>query len=217
MRTRLTILAAALFAVPNLAVAQGIGGPRRGGGLPPIQIKLTKDSVQRLLVAIPEITKHTSKQQAKMFQSMGNPMAMPELPPEEIQKLHTIFVKHGFTIEEFAMQVSALVATYLALSPDALDKQLPSKDKPEIQAILTNPKIPEAQKDALRAQIAFAQQNKGKIRKQLTALASEHNKKVVRPMLSRVQTVFEQAAKEARKAMSKAALNPKAPKKGPRR
>ena len=193
--------------VATQAAAQGRGMPP---GMPPAEVKLTKDAVKRLLKALPEVTREASARQAQQLGGASPGARPPQISPQEMQKMQAIFKKHGFTMEDFAMQVSALVATYLALNPEAFDKQLPNENKPEIKALLSSPDIPKEQKDAIRQQIAYAQQNKEAIRAQMTSLASDANKKVVKPFLAQVKKVFEAAEEEARKAAT-------APMTGPRK
>ena len=200
---RRTVAAAAcvLLLAPAAASAQG---PRKSAfdqGLPPLDIQLTRDGVRRILEALPEITAHAAAQQSQFMGGLtGAPGgAPPQLDPAQAKKLQAIFAKHGFSMEEFALQVSALVATYLILSPDAFQRYLPSEDKPEIRAILTDPNIPAAQKDAVRQQIRAARANQGQIREQLEALASAKNKRVVEPMLAEVKKAFDQVEAIARK------------------
>jgi len=200
-----------LLSVPSHGYAQG---PRKSqfGSMPPIEIKLTADSVARLLKALPEITKKTSAHQG---QFMGNltggagPGGAPQLTPQEVAELRAIFTRYGFSMEEFAMQVSALLATYLTLSPEALDRQLPNENKPEVRALLTDPSIPQEQKDAIRSQIRFAHANKAKIREQLSQLATPANQKVVKPFLPKVRKAFDLAEAEARKAMQQKKPGPR--------
>jgi hypothetical protein len=202
-----SLLAPTLTVCLLLPVTAGAQAPRGSAfdrGVPSLQIALTRDSVERILAALPEITSKTSAHQA---QFMGNltgglgPGGAPQLTPEEINELRAIFTRHGFTMEEFAMQVSALLATYLILSPEAFEKQLPSEDKPEVQAILNDPSISAEKKKSVRSRIAFARENKDKIREQLAALASPENQKVVKPLLPKVKQAFEAAEEVARKAM----------------
>jgi len=101
----------------------------------------------------------------------------------------------------YFLRLSALLATYLILAPEAFERQLPSEDKPEIAAILNDPGVPQEQKDAMRKQIRFARQNRGKIRDQLAQLASDNNKKVVAPLLPKIRKAFEAAEAEAREAL----------------
>lgn len=201
--------------LPGLVWAQG-PGPRRSkldSAMPAIQIELTADSVTRIITALPEVTKAASKHQAQFMSGLtggAGPAGVPPLTPEETEALRAIFTKHGFTMEEFALQVYTLLATYLILSPEAFEKQLPNENKPEIRAVLTDPNIPQEQKDNIRKQIQFAQANKDKIRAQLDQLATEENKAVVRPVLPAVRKAIEAAEAEAR--------NPKkSPNPGPRR
>ncbi len=204
----------ACFLLPGLVWAQG---PRRSGfdsGMPPFQIKLTKDSVTRLIAALPEVTRTASKHQSQFMSGLtggAGPAGAPRLTAEEMDALRAIFAKHGFSMEEFAMQVSALLATYLILSPDAFDKQLPSEEKPEIRAILTDPNIPQEQKDTIRKQIQFARANKEQIRAQLQSLATAENKAVVKPMLAQVRKAFDAAQAAARESMRAKQPGPKRP------
>lgn len=203
----------ALMLVTTLPTTLLAQGPRRTGGpsLGAMEIKLTKDSVERMLAALPEITQQTSAHQAQFMGSLtGSAPAggMPQLKPDDLKKLRAIFEKHGFTMEEFAMQVSALLATYLILSPEAFQRQLPNEEKPEVRAILTDPNIPQAQKDGIRKQIAFARENQEKIREQLRPLATPENQAVVKPLLPQVEKAFLQAEQEARKAMESSRTSP---------
>ncbi len=215
-RTIVPALLPALACLLGLLIAAPIHaqGPRESqfGGMPPIEVRLTTDSVGRLLQAMPEVTKKASALQA---QFMGNfaggvgPQEAPQMTPAEIAELHAIFTRHGFTMEEFAMQASALLATYFTLSPEALDRQLPNENKPEVRALLTDPSIPKEQKDAIRAQIRFAHNNKDKIREQLAQLATPANQKVVKPLLPKVRKAFDLVQAEGRKAMQRKKSGPR--------
>src|SRR5690606_37998059 len=104
-----------------------------------------------------------------------------------------MLAKEGLTMMDFAMQMATLVSTYLALSPEAFEEQIPSEHNPEMKKVLQDPNVPREQKDALREQIRYAQENKEELRSQLTQLATEENKRVVRPYLDRVKKVLDEA------------------------
>jgi hypothetical protein len=128
---------------------------------------------------------------------------MGKLPVEDLQRVEELLKKHGYTFPVFLMQLTALVSTYLALQPEEFDKQLPSEDSPEIKKVLDDPKVAKEKKDELRKQIREAHANKELIRKQVTAFATEENKAVVRPLLSKVRNALESAEREAKKAREK--------------
>ncbi len=198
--------------LPAIVWAQGPRRSKFDAGVSPIQIELTTDTVTRIISALPEVTKAAAKHQSQFMSGLtggAGTTGQPRLTPEETAALRAIFAKHGFAMEEFAMQVSALLATYLVLSPEAFEKQLPSEDKPEIRAILTDPAVPQEQKETIRKQIQFARANKDKIRSQLAQLASDENKAVVRPLLASVRKAFDTAQAEAKKAMGPSRPGPR--------
>jgi hypothetical protein len=155
--------------------------------------------VERLIKVMPELAKEsgqlTSDPSKTMRPGMGG-----QLPIDDLHKVEGMLKKHGYTFTEFLTQLTALVSTYLALEPEAFDKQLPSEKSPEVQRILNNPDVPQKDKDELKKQIAEAHKNKELIRTQVTAFATEDNKRVVRPLLARVRRALQQAEMAAIKA-----------------
>jgi len=183
-----------LFLVPCVLPASAVAQGFRGSKLAPVQIELTRDSIERLLKALPEIGERTAGHQSQFLARLGGGGgggAPPQMNAKEMKALNAVFTKHGFRMDEFVMQVSALLATFFVLDPDAFEARLPNEDKPEIKAIFQNPNIPQIQKDALRKQIAFAQANKDMLRKQWEQMTSIENKNVVKPMMKEIKAAFE--------------------------
>ena len=192
--TALSLLALTLL-VPAISSAQGT--------LPSMEVKLTKDSVNRLLVAIPEVAAAASGGQANML-ALGGNSSMGE---EDLGKIQKIVKKHGFALEDFAVQVTALLHTYFTLSPKAFEEFLPSESKPAVKKILDDPKVSQADKDSLKASIAAARENKDEMRKAFAALATADNKKVVKPVMSRVHAALSKAEKASQAGSSSKARN----------
>jgi len=197
------------------AFAQSPAFPPAGPGMaPPAPPVLTKSDVDKLVVAIPEIAKAGGELGTNA--SMG-PNGVPQPSPEDAKKLEALLDRYGFTFTDFFMKMTVLMSTYMALRPDEFDRQMPSEKNPEVQKVLNDPAVPEADKAALRKQVADIQANKETLRLQLTTLATEENKAVVKPMLAKVQKALEVAEAESRRAREKAFDNMKKAKAGPRR
>lgn len=186
----------------TLATAAHAQAPR--SGFAPQAPKLTRADVERLVKLLPELAKQSGDLKNDPTQAM-RPGAggMGKLPVEDLQRVEETLKKHGYTFPVFLMQLTALVSTYLALQPEEFDKQLPSEDSPEIKKVLDDPKVAKEKKEELRKQIKEAHANKELIRKQVTAFATEENKEVVRPLLSKVRGALEKAEREAKKAREK--------------
>jgi hypothetical protein len=189
--------------VATAALAQS---PRRSpaAGFAPQAPKLTKPDVERLVKLLPELARQSGDLKSDPTQAMRpGSGGMGQLPVEDLQRVEVLLKKHGYTFPVFLMQLTALVSTYLALQPEEFDKQLPTESSPEIKKVLDDPKVAQEKKDQLRKQIKEAHANKELIRKQVTAFATEENKKVVRPLLSKVRRALESAEREAKKAREK--------------
>ena len=185
-------------------------GPGTGFGKPAAVAPLTlkKERVERLLKMIPELARATAQYQGQFLSSLAAPGGagtLPEISNPEMERLQKIYVKHGFTLEEFIMELSVLVATYFALDKEAFAAMLPSEDKPEIKAMLNNPQVSAAQKEQMRAQIKQARLNQGELRKYLEAQTTPANMAVLKPMLPSIRGVFSEVEKLTR-------TPPKAPK-----
>ncbi|MFC1609982.1 hypothetical protein ACFL6C_03420 [Myxococcota bacterium] len=186
-------------------------GPRRPApGFAPQPPKLTTGDVERLIKVIPELAKESGNLRSDPSKAMSPGAMGQQLPVEDLQRIEKLLQKHGYAFPEFLAQLTALVSTYLALDPGAFEKQLPTEDTPEIRKVLDDPKVSEEQKGKLRQEIAQTHANKELIRKQITALATEENKRVVRPLLAKVKRALETAEREAKKA-HKSAAKKKAP------
>ena len=188
-----------LLSLPLLA------GPGGFGELTPPVTELSAASVKRLIQVIPEVAKETVGQQ---YQFMGNMAStssgQPQMSPEQLEALNTIYKKYGFTMEEFVMQISALMATYFILDPQAFERVLPSKDNVVIQAMLQDPKTTAKERERVLAQIEYVQKNKHLFRAQFESTTNEANKKVVRGMLGAVRKAFLAAEKIAVDGATKA-------------
>jgi hypothetical protein len=83
MLSRALVLTACLCA-PGLAFGQ-MGGPSM---MPQMQIRLTTDTVQRILKALPELTQATSEHQSQFMGSLtGGGSGPPQMSEDEINKL----------------------------------------------------------------------------------------------------------------------------------
>ena len=182
-----------------------LAGPGGFGELTPPVTELSTASVKRLIKVIPEVAKETVGQQ---YQFMGNMAStssgQPQMSPEQLEALNTIYKKYGFTMEEFVMQISALMATYFILDPQAFERVLPSKDNVVIQAMLKDPKTTAKERERVLAQIEYVQKNKHLFRAQFESTTNEANKKVVKGMLPAVRKAFKAAEKIAVEGATKA-------------
>jgi hypothetical protein len=199
-----TLLAFAQLAIATSVFAAQPAGPPAMTPAPMTSpmaqpVTLTRADVENLLELMPLV----GKESARMS---GSPMAPPgQMSPAQQQEMHKIEAllgKKGMSLVEFATKVGALVATYMVLDPQAFEEQMPREDSPEVARVLSDPSVPEEQKTAIRAQIKMAQENKEAIRAQMTSMASEENKKVVRPFLAKVKATLAAVRAEARKAMA---------------
>ncbi len=196
-----------LLADPGVVVAQGFGQP-----LTPAVVTLNKARVRTLLKMIPELAKETTQYQGQFLSGMAGPGggdSVPTISEKDMEKVQKIYAKYGFTMEEFLGEISVLVATYFALDEKAFQKMLPSEDKPEIKSILSDPKVPEDKKAALRAQIKSTRQKQGKLREYLLTQTNDANIAILKPLLSEIRKVFKQvekiqsASKDIKKTPSK--------------
>ncbi len=227
LRTVLTSITALLLATAG-AHAQSPRRPPPPGmgtwsapGFAPKAPTLTRADVEKLIVVIPELARESGK--LKGIGSGMGPMGplgggglQQQVPIEDIERVEKLLNKHGLTFPEFFMQLTTLLSTYLALKPDEFEKQLPNEETPEIKAILDDPKVLEKQKQAIRQQLQATQANKEVIRTQLMQLATNENKKVVRPLLAQVERALKMAEEESRKARGQAP-NAAAPKPAPKK
>jgi hypothetical protein len=212
-----------LGALPAFGQQGGIPPP--GAGMmpppgmdmaPPTPPPLTKQDVEKLVVAIPEIAKAGGELSSAT--SMG-PDGPAQPSPEDAKKIEAMLAKYGFSFSDFFVKMTVLMSTYMALRPDEFDRQMPSEKSPEVQKMLADPTISDADKAAVKKQIADIQANKEALRMQLTNLATDENKAIVKPMLAKVQKALEVAegvSKQARAKMLENMSKSKA-KGGPRR
>ncbi|MEC9466648.1 MAG: hypothetical protein VX834_12730, partial [Myxococcota bacterium] len=80
------------------------------GDLQPAITRLSKQSINRLIAVIPELAEKTSTQQLQLMSPMAGP-DQSSISEAELEILNAVYSRHGFTLEEFAMQISALMAT----------------------------------------------------------------------------------------------------------
>lgn len=195
-----------LVGSPLAVSAQGFGQP-----LTPAVVTLKKARVRSLLKMIPELAKETAQYQGQFLSSMATAGdgALPAISDKDLEKLQKIYTKHGFTMEEFISELSVLLATFFALDQQAFEGMLPHEDKPEFKAILSDPAVPQANKDALRAQIKNARKNQGELQKYLASQTNEANKALLKPLLSEVRRVFKQVEEYNRGAKPKKKSVPK--------
>lgn len=196
------------------AFAQGFGGGGFGQPAAAAPLTLKKERIERLLKMIPELARATAQYQGQFLSSLAAPGGagtLPQISNPEMERLQKIYAKHGFTLEEFIMELSVLVATYFALDKEAFAAMLPSEDKPEIKAMLSNPEITPAQKEQIRAQIKQARLKQGELRKYLEAQTTPANMAVLKPMLPKVRGVFREVEKLTRAAPKAAPKKSSAP------
>jgi len=182
-----------------------LAGPGGFGELTPPITELSTANVKRLIKVIPEVAQETVGQKYQFMGTMSSASSgQPQMSPEQLEALNAIYQKHGFTMEEFVMQISALMATYFILDPDAFERVLPSKTNLVIQAMLEDPKTTEKERQRVLAQIEYVQKNKHLFRAQFESTTNEANKKVVRGLLSAVRKAFKAAEKIAIDGATKA-------------
>lgn len=185
-------ISAQLLAQPVLADSGGFGD------LAPPVTELRTENVLRLLKLLPEVAKATVGQPYQLMGTMGQAgSTQPQMSPEQLDLLNSIYQKHDFTMEEFVMQISALMATYFILDPKAFEHVLPSKENPLLKRVLDDPKTSAAQREQVLAQIEYVQQNKHLFRAQFESTTNEANKKVVKKLLPAVRKAFKAAEKIA--------------------
>lgn len=181
-----------------------LAGPGGFGELTPPITELSTTSVKRLIKVIPEVAKETVGQKYQFIGMSSASSGQPQMSPKQLEALNAIYLKHGFTMEEFVMQISALMATYFILDPDAFERVLPSKTNLVIQAMLEDPKTTEKERQRVLAQIEYVQKNKHLFRAQFESTTNEANKKVVRRLLPAVRKAFKAAEKIAIDGATKA-------------
>ncbi len=204
--TRHLVAAAACLIFFMASIPALAQGPRRSApGFAPKIPTLTKSDVDRLLRVLPVLAKETGRLSSDPTTSMAPGNSPQQMPVEDLKIIEELLRKHGYAFDTFLVHLSTVVSTYMALSPEAFDKQLPTEQTPGISEMLADPKTPQEQKDAMRKQIAEAHANKELLRQQLTSMVSSENKKVVQPMLAEVKKALDSAETEAKKARAKRA------------
>ncbi len=184
--------------LPQRSSQPGMQGPR--GQMPPMNIKLTDASVKKLLVVLPALSAVRLKHRKSNDPSGGMMGGMPggsAINKEEFKAVSRLLKKHDMRMDEFGMQVSALMATYMIMDPKAADAMLPTLEKPQIKKMLADPKVPQEQKDALRMQITMLQKNKGMMLQQFAQLATPENRAVVSRHLPAVRKLFAEMEKDS--------------------
>ena len=134
----------ALALVIQLGQTPGPQHSAPGTLTPPPVTQLTRESVRRLIKVLPAIAKESAQYQSRFMGSFGPAGTVPNMSNDELERLNKVFQKHGFEFEEFVMQVSALMATYIVVDPVAFDNLLPREDSPEIKRILEDPQAMDA-------------------------------------------------------------------------
>jgi len=155
----------------------------------PADVKLTKPDVEKLIKVLPQIAKESAKHRDKA----PTPGLNVPADPEALERLQGILAKEDMNMVDFSMKMMALVSAYLALTPEELEKNLPTSDNAQIKALLADPNVPAEQKQVIRQQAAMADQNRDALKAQIVAMASDHNKNVVKGMLPRVKKALEEA------------------------
>lgn len=195
--TRTLALVAGLTLTWTSVAAQG---PRKPPppSMTPARPTLTRRDVEKLVVLIPELARESGNMSAKTpVSAMGaiGQASAGNVPIEDIERVEKLLLKYGYTFPDFFMKLNALLSTYLALMPNEFDKQLPSEETPDIKRLLEDPNVTAEQKKSIREQLAITRKNKEAIRAQLLQLATDENKKVVKPLLSRVEKALSTAEK----------------------
>lgn len=210
MIARFVVVAGALLSMAGAARAQELSP------FAPTPPTLTRADVEKLVVAIPELAKESNALNLG-GSAVAGPDGQPMPSPEDMKRVETLLGKYGFTLPDFFMKMTVLVSVYLALKPEEFERQLPREDSPEVQRLLKDPKVSDADKAAIKAEIAGVQGKKEMMRAQLMTFATEENKATVKPMLAKVQQALEIAEKESQRARTKLLESATSPKAGPRR
>jgi hypothetical protein len=166
------------------------------GDLTPAITRLSQSSIARLIAVIPELAEKTSSQQLQLMSAMAGP-AQSTMSESELEALNAIYSKHGFTLEEFAMQISALMATYFVVDPTAFERMMPSEKNPLVKLMLEDPSQSAVQKQALRKQIDYVAQNKALFMEQFRSTTDGQNQKLVKTMLPKIRAALNRAQKIA--------------------
>ena len=166
------------------------------GDLKPAITRLSKQSINRLIAVIPELAEKTSTQQLQLMGPVAG-SAPSSISDSELEVLNAVYSKHGFTLEEFAMQISALMATYFVVNPAAFESIMPSETNPLVKRRLEDPAVPATQKEALRKQIDYIKENKALFMKQFESTTDNANRKLVKSMLPKIKAALSRAQKIA--------------------
>ena len=172
------------------------------GDLQPAITRLSKQSINRLIAVIPELAEKTSTQQLQLMSPMAGP-DQSSISEAELEILNAVYSRHGFTLEEFAMQISALMATYFVVNPSAFESMMPSETNPLVKLTLQDPAVPAKEKEALRKQIAYMKENKALCLKQFESTTDSTNRKLVKSMLPKIKAALSKAQKIALAAAKK--------------
>lgn len=214
----------AIFVCLTLTYAPGLAqGPRRApppgppAGMGPGAPVLTRQDVEKLVVVIPELARESGNMSANppvnAMGAIGQANAG-NVPIEDIERVEKLLLKYGYTFPDFFVKLSVLLSTYMALKPEEFDKQLPTEETPAIKRILEDPEVTAEQKKAIREQLAITQENKEALRAQFLQHATDENKKVVKPLLAKVEQALKVAEKLSLEAREKAMTREK---RGPRK
>jgi hypothetical protein len=208
-RLRSLSVLAIVVASASLSLAQvapmspGMPGPGPAGG-PMTKVTLTTQTVERLLKAIPDVSKESTIQHEKMMKAMeSGGDARPA--PEDMKRMESLFTRHGFAPEDFAVQMSTLIATYMMLDPAALDAQIPNESTPQVKQALADPTLTPEQRQMIKDQLAQAQQSKEVLRGQFAQIATDENKKAVKPYMAQIKKVLADAQADAARVLSQRA------------
>lgn len=209
MRLGWVVLSLVVVSSGGLASAEpaGFGAP-----LKPEPVLLKKERVGSLLKMIPELARATAQYQGTFLSQLGSsadPASLPSIPEAEMKRLEKIYAKHGFTLEGFIGELSVMVATYFALDKDAFAAMLPSEEKPEIKAMLADPKLSPEHKAQIRARIKHARENQDQLRQHLTSQTNEANMAVLKPLLPQVRAVFKEVQGALRAARDQSPKKPR--------
>ncbi|MEE2959383.1 MAG: hypothetical protein VYA34_01470 [Myxococcota bacterium] len=183
----------------QLQISEAAPGEGFGEALTPPVTALKRESVEKLLILIPKLAEATAGKHHQLMGNFAGGTPDQSMSHDEMERLNRIYVQHGFSMEEFVMQISALMATYFVLEPTAFESMLLSPEHSEIKLKLADPNFPASEKRALLKQIEYVQKNKHLFLEQFEKSTNAANKKLVKSLLPKIRAAFEKAQKSAKK------------------
>lgn len=178
------VVGAALL-LGSTAAAQS---PRRNAPAIPA-VKLTDDSVKRLIKAIPAVGAVSASSEYTAQALLPGPVAA--MAPKALQQMQDVVKGYGFSLGEFGLQAMTLISTYLVVVPAAFARQMPRKNDPRLKKLLANPKLTTEQRRVIQQRFDLLRRNQDAVLAQHRLLATPNNQAVVRRHLAAVQSLME--------------------------